>query len=131
MTKPRILKELYIGIGITALFFLILGIIVMRPFYIFAIGLLVGVLGACVWVYSMYDTLDRALDLSKKNAKSFVALRSILRLIIVCVVMGVAIYIHWVLFVGVTVGLLTLKISALINPYIKRYLDRKDDKTDI
>lgn len=124
MEKPSVLKELYIGIGIVALFFMILGIIVMRPFWIFAIGLLLGASGACLWLYSMFDVLDKALDLTKKGAKNFVALRSILRLIIIMVFMGLALYIHWNAFVGVAVGLLSLKISALLNPYVKKYITK-------
>lgn len=122
MTKPKVLKELYIGIVIVAIFFLLLGIIVMRPFWIFALGLLVGTLGACLWVYNMYDTLDRALDLSKKSAKGFVTLRCILRELAVAVLMGVSLVLHWCAFVGVAVGLLSLKISGLLNPYIKKLL---------
>lgn len=127
MEKPKVLKELYIGIGLVALFFLILGIIVMRPFWIFAVGLLVGTLGACLWLYSMFDVLDRALDLGKKNAKNFVAVRSILRLLLVMGILGVSLFIHWNAFVGVAVGLLSLKISALVNPYVKRYITKTED----
>lgn len=124
MEKPRVLKELYIGILITALFFFIIGIIVMRPFWIFALGLLVGIAGACIWLYGMYDTLDRVLDMRGKSVKGFAALRSVLRLVAVMAVMIAAIIIHWAAFVGVTVGLLTLKISALLNPLIKKLCDK-------
>ncbi|MGN0436529.1 MAG: ATP synthase subunit I [Wujia sp.] len=128
MEKPRVLKELYIGILITALFFFILGIIIMRPIWIFALGLLVGTVGACIWLYGMYDTLDRALDIGSKSAKGFAAFRSIVRLVFVMAVMIVAILIDWVAFVGVTVGFLTLKISALLNPLIRRLCDKLFDE---
>lgn len=127
MEKPSVLKELYIGIGIVAIFFLILGIIVMRPFWIYALGLLVGTIGACLWLYSMYDVLDRALDLGKKSAKSFVAVRSILRMLIILGLMAGALFIHWNAFVGVTVGLLSLKLSAFLNPAVKKLMSKASE----
>lgn len=127
MTKPKVLKELYIGITIVVLFFLLLGIILMRPYWIFALGLLAGTLGAFAWVYNMYDTLDRALDLSKKSAKSFVAIRSILRQLLAATMMGIALVIHWSAFVGVAIGFLSIKISGLINPHIKKFLYKQDN----
>lgn len=124
MEKPSVLKELYIGIGLAAIFFLILGIIVMRPFWIFALGLLAGCVGAGIWLYGMYDVLNRALDLDREGAKKFVTIRSILRLVLIMAFMGIALVIHWNAFVGVAIGLLSLKISALMNPFVKKYVTK-------
>ncbi len=125
MTKPTVLKELIIGIIFSGIFFLLLGIIVMRPYYIFALGMLAGCTGAVLWVYNIYDTLDKSLDMTSKGAKSFMLTRSILRLLVVVAMMIIAVIIHWTAFVGVVIGLLGLKISALINPLVKRFMRNK------
>lgn len=134
MESRRVLKELYIGIAIYAFIFMIIGIIFMKPVWVYAVSLLVGAAGACVQAYNMYDTLDRALDLPAKNAKGFTMIRSMLRLLICMVLMIGGILIHWTAFVGVTVGLLGLKISAFFNPVVKKImikLERVDDTLDI
>lgn len=130
MICKKTLKELYIGIVIVSAAFLLLGIIFMRPYWMFAIGILIGILCAFLWVYNMYDTLDRALDLGKKKAKGFVAIRSILRQLLITAILGVTVYLNWVLFVGTTIGLLSVKISGLINPHIRKWCNRNGDNRD-
>ena len=130
----KVLIELYIGIAMYAFIFALLGIIFMRPLWMYLIALLVGAVGACVQAYSIYDTLDITLDLTEKRAKNFAMVRSMARLFVCLILMVVAILIHWTAFVGVTVGLLGLKISAFINPLIRRLtakIDGVEDTLDI
>lgn len=116
----RVLMQLYIGIGIYFAVFGVLGIIFMRPIWLFIISLLVGCAAACFIAYNMYDVLDRALELETGKAKSFVTIRSMIRLGLCLVLMAAGIMVDWVSFVGVTVGLLGLKVSAFINPLIRK-----------
>ncbi len=130
----RVLKELYIGIAIYALIFALIGIIFMRPIWIYLLALVVGAVGAGFQAYSIYDTLDITLELSEKKAKNFAMIKSMTRLVICLVLMIVAIIIHWTAFVGVTIGLLGLKISAFMNPIIKKLttkIDGVEDTLDI
>ena len=125
--EPRkVLKELYIGIAISVVFFMLIGAFVVRPYWIFAIAIVVGGLGACLQAYGIYDCLDRMLELPEKNAKGFATSRSMIRLTLCGVAMAIAVMIHWAAFVGVSVGLLSLKIGALLNPFIRKRL-RKDE----
>ena len=126
----QVLLELYIGIGIWVCILMLIGAFFMRPFWIFAPALVVGGGGACLQAYSIYDTLDRALELPRKNAKSFATGRSILRLILCMGLMAGGIMIHWVAFVGVTVGLIALKVSALLNPVLKKFLYKGIDNSE-
>lgn len=126
----RVLKELYIGIAIYALIFALIGIIFMRPIWIYLLALVVGAVGAGVQAYSIYDTLDITLELSEKKAKNFAMIKSMTRLVICLVLMIVAIIIHWTAFVGVTIGLLGLKISAFMNPIIKKLTTKIDGVED-
>ena len=41
----------------------------MRPYYIFALALLVGNLGGALRIYHIYDVLDQALDMGEAGAK--------------------------------------------------------------
>lgn len=116
----RVLKQLYIGIAMFFVIFAILGLIFMRPVWIFELSLLAGCLAGCFMAYNMYDVLDRALDLEARKAKGFVTIRSFLRLGICLVLMAIAVKISWVSFTGVTIGLLGLKVSAFFNPLVRR-----------
>ena len=130
----KVLKELYIGIAMYAFIFAIIGIIFMRPIWIYLLALVVGAVGAGFQAYSIYDTLDITLELSEKKAKNFAMIKSMTRLVICLVLMIVAIIIHWTAFVGVTIGLLGLKISAFMNPIIKKLttkIDGVEDTLDI
>lgn len=126
VNSRRVLKELYIGIIVSAIVFMIIGCIFIRPIWIYAISIAVGGAGACIQAYSIYDALDRSLELDPKKAEAFSSFRSMLRLLLCLGLMVGAIIIHLTAFVGVTVGLFTLKISALINPFIKKYMNKID-----
>lgn len=118
----RILMQLYIGIAIYFAVFGILGVIFMRPIWLFMLSLFIGCAAACFIAYNMYDVLDRALELETGKAKSFVTVRSMIRLGICLVLMAAGIMVDWVSFVGVTVGLLGLKVSAFMNPLVRKII---------
>ena len=101
---------------------MVIGLIFVRPAWIFAISLVVGIGAACLVLFNMYDTLDKALLREPDKAKGYVTLHSILRLAGAAALMAIAIKISWASFVGVTVGLLGVKVSALINPFIRKYI---------
>ena len=61
----RILKEMYIGMAVCMIVFLAIGAFFMRPYYIFALALLVAIsAGHCAFT-SIYDVLDQALDMGE------------------------------------------------------------------
>lgn len=120
----KVLKELYIGMGICFLVFLLLGVFLMRPYYVFVIALLVGNAGGVFRIYYMYDVLDRVLDMDREGAKKKTIIHSLLRTAISVALMVGAMFVSWTAFVGVTVGLIEPKISAYFNPQIKKLLIR-------
>ena len=124
MESRRELKELYLGIIIVEVFFLIIGIFLMRPYYLFAIGIGIGILGAFFEVYHMYDCLDKALSMPPKNARSYVTSRSFIRLVSSAALMLIGFCIHWVTFVGIAISLISIKVSALVNPLVRRITDK-------
>ena len=116
--------------GICFLVFLALGAFLMRPYYVFAIALLVGNVGGVLRIYYMYDVLDRALDMDQEGAKKKTIIHSLLRTAISVALMVGAMFISWTAFVGVTVGLIEPKISAYFNPQIKKLLIRLGLETE-
>jgi energy-converting hydrogenase Eha subunit A len=120
------IKELYIGIAIYGGFFMILGMIFMRPRWIYALALIAGLIGAAVLAYNMYVNLDKALDMDSDKARSHTTTHAFLRLFMAAGMMVIGIMIHWSAFVGVTVGLLGLKVSAFMNPMIRKFMERRE-----
>ena len=117
----QMIKELIIGILIHGCVFFILGIIFMRPIWLYVLSLLVGLAGACALVYNMYISLGKALDMNSNKARSYVTLYSFLRLGGACALMIIGMLIDWTAFVGVAIGLISIKVSAFLNPLIKKY----------
>jgi hypothetical protein len=124
------IKELYIGLVIYGSFFMILGMIFMSPRWMYALALITGIIGAAGLIYDMYVNLDKALDMDSDKARSHTTTHSFLRLFAAAGLMAIGIVIHWSAFVGVTVGLLGIKVSAFMNPWIRRLLEKREQKKD-
>ncbi len=120
--ETRTLLELYMGVLLLGAVILIIGLIFVRPMWMYALGVVAGTAAAMVQLYNMYDTLDRALGADEGKARSYITSKSMLRLILITAVMVVAYFIGFVTFVGVVLGLFTVKLSALINPWLKKHL---------
>ena len=120
--ETRTLLELYIGVLLLGALILIIGLIFARPMWMYALGVVAGTATAMVQLYNMYDTLDRALDADESKARSYITSKSMLRLILITVVMVAAYFIGFTTFVGVVLGLFTVKLSALINPWLKKHI---------
>jgi small-conductance mechanosensitive channel len=121
------IKELYIGLAVYGVLFMILGMIFMRPIIVYALALLVGLIGSAGLVYNMYVNLDKALDMDSEKARSHTTVHAFLRLFASAGLMVIGIMIHWSAFVGVTVGLLGLKGAAFMNPLIRKLLEKREN----
>ncbi len=121
-SKPetRALLELYVGIIIFSAVFLMVGIIFIRPRLLFGLGVIMGAVCAIFQAYGIYDTLDRALSQDKGNAQKFAMLKSIVRLLLSFAFMIISIIVSKAMFAGVIFGLLSLKLSGVFNPVIKK-----------
>ncbi len=114
--------ELYVGIIIVAIIFLVIGLIFARPMWMYLVGVLGGALGAAFQLYNMYDTIDRVLSVDEGKARSYMTAKSMMRLILSAVIMVVAYMVGLPAFIGAILGLFSLKVAALINPLIKKVL---------
>lgn len=120
--ETRTMLELYVGILGVAVIMLMVGLIFARPMWMYLVGILGGTAGAAFQLYNMYDTIDRALSVDEGKARGYMTAKSMFRLIISAVIMVVAYFVGVTAFVGSILGLFSLKISALINPLIKKLL---------
>ncbi|MBR1816148.1 MAG: ATP synthase subunit I [Lachnospiraceae bacterium] len=136
MESRRVLIELYAGIILYTLAGLVLGIILGIIYggwaWLFIPGLLVGSFTACYQAYHIYRSLDIALDdADGKKANTYMTGQSLLRLLISAGVLIVAIIIRWQAFVGVAFGLLALKISGYINPFVRKLMGHNEERKDL
>lgn len=120
--ETRTLLELYVGIIVSCIVMLGVGLIFLRPMWMYLVGIIGGGLGAAFQLYNMYDTIDRALSVDESKARGYMTAKSMFRLIISAVLMVLGYLLGFVAFVGVVLGLFSLKISALINPLVKKLL---------
>ena len=124
----KVLAQLIIGIILICLIFFFFFVVIIpgmgKIFYL--VGILLGSGLAVAAVINMYDALDAGLRLNEKGAATYIRNRSVLRIVIAFAVLLVAIFINIYAFIGVTLGLISIKLSGLSNKFIKRYLFRED-----
>lgn len=86
-------------------------------------GVLVGTLVAAGLVLHMYRHLDIALDMDAKHAQTHTQFAAFQRMFMMAAAVGVSMavskYIHPA---GVVLGLFGIKVTALMNPLLHRYL---------
>ncbi len=120
--ETRTLLELYVGIIVSGMVILGIGLIFARPIWMYVVGVVGGMLGASFQLYNMYDTIERALSVDEGKARGYMTSKSMFRLVVSAIIMIVAYFVGIATFVGAVMGLFSLKISALINPFIKKHL---------
>lgn len=120
--ETRTLLELYVGIIVCSLIMLGVGLIFARPVWMYLVGIIIGTVATLFQLYNMYDTIERALSVDEGKARGYMTSKSMFRLIISAAVMVIAYFIGFTTFVGVILGLFSLKFSALINPLVKKFL---------
>lgn len=118
----RTLAELILGILIHGILFFVLGMIVMAKRLFFAVGLLVGLAAAVYAVINMYDTLNMGLELKDKDSIVYIRRKSLTRLGVALVLMIIALFIDMNSFIGVVIGLISIKTSGMFNRILIRFL---------
>lgn len=111
-----------IGIGIYAVLVEIAGIFFSEDVTAYTLGLLFGVIIAIFLIIHMAETLDRALDMPQQQAVKYTTRQSFLRLAVMLAAMIAALLIQQINFITVVLGMLGLKIGALIAPFFLKRL---------
>ena len=118
----EILTGFYIGIGAYAILIEIIGIFFSGNILSYTLGLLFGVVASIFLFHHMAKTLDYALDLQEGDASKYVKRQSFLRLAVMLAVLTIGMITKQLMFITVLLGLLGLKIGALVTPFILKHL---------
>lgn len=90
----------------------------------FSVGLWVGVVTAAFMANNMNSTLERALTLGEGGAQTLIRKNSILRYFAVIIVLIGSYFTGWVNPFAVFGGIMTLKVSAYLQPLTHKILER-------
>ncbi len=126
-------KGFCIGIGIYALLIELVGVFFSDDLLAYTLGLLFGVCIAVFLFGHMAKTLDYALDLQEKEATKYVRFQSFLRLLVMLAVLTIGLLYQRFQFLTVLLGVLGLKIGALMTPFIlkrlypEHYITKEED----
>lgn len=120
------LWDLFLCIGALSILIAVAGAIVVDNKVSFALGAVYGGLVAAILAAHMYQALERTLDYdeegAKKHAQKMAGIRMWIMLAAVAVAMYFSRYFH---LVGVVLGVLTLKMSAYMQPFVHRRITSK------
>lgn len=123
------LKKLIIGIIIFMVLFGIIGILIVDNKVSYILGLILGTVLAILLSISMYITIDKALDLDPESAVKYSRKMSILRMVVMGMVVLIALkFPHVFNAIAVLLGILTLKLSAFVQPITNKYISTKNIK---
>ena len=111
----RTLAELIFGIILVSAVLAVIGGIFLPGRWYFLGGILVGAIAASLLVINMYDTIDASLEMNEKRARSYASRHAVLRILITGVLLALAIWIDIYAFVGVALGVASLKVSGLLH----------------
>ena len=120
----RTLAELIFGIILVCMVLAVIGGIFLPGRWFFLGGLLVGAVAAVLLVINMYDTIEASLMMNEKRARSYGSWHAVLRILVTAVILGVAIWIDIYAFVGVALGVASLKVSGLLHIPIAKLFRR-------
>ncbi|MDD3222484.1 MAG: ATP synthase subunit I [Clostridia bacterium] len=119
------LKALVAGIGGLALILIGVGLLLATDKLGWCLGVVIGAAGAALIAVHMSSTLNNQMDMSVKNGNKYMIKNTMLRFIFMAVLLYIALKVPRISFIGVLLGILTLKASALLQPYINKNLSQK------
>jgi len=131
LAENRTLHEMLIGVTVSNLLILAVGLIVCKDKVPAGLGVLVGTLLAVFYVIHMAVTIDDALCLDEKGAASELRKNMLIRYVIVCLVIGAVCYFKVVNPVICIFSCLTIKLGAYLQPIVHKLLKRSTEDEGI
>lgn len=116
------LTGFFIGIGIYTVAVEMVGVFFSEDLLSYTLGLLFGVVVAIFLIFHMTKTLDRALDLPQTQATKYVKRNSFLRLFVMLLALVAGLAFDYFNFIAIILGMLGLKIGALLAPFFLKRL---------
>ena len=122
----ELVKETFVGfllgLSVYAVIVEIIGIFFSGDVLSYTLGLAIGVIAAVLLFIHMAWTLNRAFDYPEDGASKYMRKQSFLRLFMMLIVMLPGVFFSSIRFISLILGLLGLKIGALIAPFFLRRL---------
>ncbi len=125
----KIIADLIIGIAVSGLFFLLIGMVWVSDKWLYARSLMIGMLGAAGMVIHMYYSLNKALDMEPARAENHVRISYLQRTAVLSLLFAAGVYFKIVTVVPCFLGVMTLKTSAYLQPYINKWIVNRLSKT--
>lgn len=120
------LWDLYFGIGFLSILIAAIGACLVETKVAFALGAVYGGIVAGIVATHMYDSIEKALYMTEDGAEKYMKRMAVIRMWIMLVAiafsMCVSKYLYWP---GTVLGVLTLKVSAYLQPVIHRRITHK------
>lgn len=120
----RTLAELIFGILLFSAAFTLVGTIVLPGRWFYLGGAVAGTVAAVLLVINMYDSVEAAVSMNEKRARSYATGHAVLRIVATGVLLALAIWISVYSFIGAALGVVTVKLSALCHGPLERLFSR-------
>lgn len=124
--EQQTLWDLYIGIGVLGILAAVMGTLIVEDKLHFVLGVVYGMVIAVVLVTHMYYGLQKLLyydeESASKQGQKMAAIRMWIMLTAVMLAMYFGEHLH---LAGVILGILTLKVSAYVQPFVHRRITSK------
>lgn len=121
----RTLAELLLGIFLWGVIWQAAGVWFVTDKINCSLGLWLGVLTAWICAVHMYRSLDRALDLSEKDAQKYMMSRSMMRYGLIILVLLVLMITEAGNPLCCFLGIMGLKAAAYLQPLLHKALERR------
>lgn len=118
-------QELLIGIAFFAILFFIPGLFLKVDKLAYYLGLGLGILVAALMTISMYTTIEKSLNMDQKSAVSYTKRNAFFRLLLIILVLFAAVFINSINVFTVVLGVLSLKLSAYLQPLTHKVICKK------
>lgn len=119
------LKDLIFGIGLYFVIISLIGLVIVEDKTGYILGTMFGSIVAVGMAFHMYASLDKGLDMDPDSAQKYIVSRSMLRLFMMLAAAYIGIWLPWLSFIGVVLGLFGLKFAALMQPLVSAYITKK------
>ena len=120
----RTLAELIFGTLLISGVIALIGTICLPGRWFFLGGVIAGTVTAVLLVINMYDSIEAALTMNEKRARSYASFHAVLRIAVTAVLLGIAVWISLYAFAGLALGVASLKISGLLHGPFARLFSR-------
>lgn len=130
LRENKTLHEMLLGLTLSNLVILIIGLIIASDKFFATLGVLEGYLVAVFYVIHMAVTLDDTMCLDEKGAVSQMRKHMMIRYALVCIVVAVVSQFKLGNPILCILSILTVKLGAYLQPLVHRILTRSEERSE-